>query len=391
MSKFKLSTTHNIIPNSQQYMLQYKYVTINSDDRDITKFPNSSEFEIELPQDYVNVQTVKLSSYSFPHNFDVFSEFQNNTTFIFTLAPYYTVGTTNILAPSKVFTINIEDGTYEAKQMAQELTNKMNASVNEYIKSEAKTILGPSAIPLDYQDFIVKYHEVNNKLWFGNKNSEFVLNNGSDVYEELLLKSNSSCLRRSSYNQYVYWGLPYYLGFKQLYITSLPITDNDNLFYLKNPKWIEPTIPGASSFIVKSMYKTILKPQSHFYMEIVGMNNIDETMPMTGQTKMTIVNECAKSGSNSTNGIVNACFAKISTSLQPSTDWVTTNTEPYMIYSPPIEKIRRLRLRFRYHNNMPVNFDNCEFSFVLQFGLFMSQNERGYNVYVPESVANFIS
>jgi len=385
MSKFNLSTTHNIIPNSQQYMLQYKYVTINSDDRDIVKFPNSSEFEIELPQDYVNVQTVKLNSYSFPCNFDVFSELQNNTTFIFTLTPYYTVGTTTILATSTVFTIYIEDGTYTPQQMAQELTNKMNATVTTYIKT-----LDASA--LDYEDFIVKYHEVNRKLWFGNKNSEFTLNNGSDVYEELLLKSNASCLRRSSYNQYAYWGLPYYLGFKQLYITSLPASNEDIFFYLETPNWIAPTIPGASSFVVKSDYKTNLKLPSHFYMEIVGMNNIDETMPMTGQTKMTTIKECAKTNSNDTNGIVNACFAKISTSsLQASPGLVTTNTEPYMIYNPPAEKIRRLRIRFRYHNNMLVNFDNFEFSFVLQFGLFMSQNERGYNVYVPESVANFIS
>lgn len=384
MSKFNLSTSHNLIPNSQQYMLQYKYVTINSDDRDIKKFPNSAEFEIELPQDYINVQTVKLSSYSFPRNFDVFSQFQNNTSFIFTIAPYYKVGITTILAESSLFTMQIEYGSYSPQQMAQELTNKMNAIVTTYIKT-----LNASA--LDYQDFIVKYHEVNDKLWFGNKNSEFTLNNGSDLYDELLIESNAYCLKRSTYNQYVYWGLPYYLGFKQIDIASLPVIHDDIFFYMETPTWIEPTINGANSFVVKTDYKINLKPPNHFFMEIVGMNNIDETMPMTGNLKMTTNKECAKTQSNDTNGIVNACFAKISTSLQPSPDWVTTNTEPYMIYNPPLEKLRRLRIRFRYHNNMLVNFENNEFSFILQFGLFMSQNERGYNVYVPESVANFIS
>lgn len=384
MSRFNLSTTHNIIPNTQQYMLQYKYVTINSDDRDIVKFPNSSDFEIELPQDYVNVQTVKLSSYSFPRNFDVFSESQKNTTFIFTVAPYYTDGVTTYLANSNVFTIEIEDGSYTPYQMAIELTNKMNASVTTFVKS-----LNASAE--DYTDFVVKYHEVNKKLWFGNKNSEFTLNNDSEVYEELLTEANASCVRRSSYNQYINWGLPYYLGFKQLYATSTELSENDNFFYLENPLWVESTIVGANSFIVKADYKTNLDCASHFYMEISGMNNIDETMPMTGQYKISAVKECFKSGSNETNGIVNACFAKISTSLQPSPDWVTTNVEPYMIYNPPAEKIRRLRIRFRYHNNMLVNFENCEFSFVLQFGIFMPQNERKYNVYVPETIGNFIS
>ena len=384
MSRFNLSTTHNIIPNTQQYMLQYKYVTINSDDRDIVKFPNSADFEIELPQDYVNVQTVKLSSYSFPRNFDVFSESQKNTTFIFTIAPYYTDGVTTYLATSTIFTIQIEDGSYTPYQMAIELTNKMNIAVTTFVKS-----LNASA--QDYTDFLVKYHEVNKKLWFGNKNSEFTLNNGSDVYEELLMEANTACVRKSSYSQYINWGLPYYLGFKQLYATSTELSENDNFFYLENPLWVEPTIVGANSFIIKADYKTNLDCDSHFYMEIAGMNNIDETMPMTGQTKMSTIKECAKSSSNETNGIVNACFAKISTSLQPSPDWVTTNVEPYMIYNPPAEKIRRLRIRFRYHNNMLVNFENCEFSFVLQFGIFMPQNERKYNVYVPETIANFIS
>ncbi len=79
----KVSSQHQLIPNVSQYILHYKFVTINSDDRDIKKYPNSSEFELELPQDYINVQTVKLNSWSFPHKYDVFSDKLNNTMFIF--------------------------------------------------------------------------------------------------------------------------------------------------------------------------------------------------------------------------------------------------------------------------------------------------------------------
>jgi len=384
MSNFYSSTNHHIIPNSQQYMLQYKYVTINSDDRDIVKFPNASEFEIELPQDYVNVQTVKLSSYSFPRKFDVFSDLQNNTTFIFTVAPYYSDGSTTYLASSSVFTIHIENGTYTPQQMAQELTNKMNDAVSVYVKT-----LNSSAQV--YNDFIVKYHEVNNNLCFGNKNSGFTINNGSAVYDQLLVESNASCLKKSSYNQFLYWGLPYYLGFKKTNAPALSFENKDKFYYLETPTWIQPTVSGANSFVLKTDYNINLNGPSHFYMEIVGMNNIDETMPMTSQTSMATIKELAKTNTNDTNGIVNACFAKISTSQQPSPDWHTTNVDPYMLYNPPAEKIRRLRIRLRYHNNMPVNFNNYEFSFVLQMGLFMPQNERKYSVYVPETVANFSS
>ena len=47
------------------YLLEKKYVSICSEDRNIMKYPNPSTFEIELPQDYLNVQSVKLHSWSF--------------------------------------------------------------------------------------------------------------------------------------------------------------------------------------------------------------------------------------------------------------------------------------------------------------------------------------
>jgi hypothetical protein len=62
MSSFNTSTSHPIIPNSNQYYVEQKYVSIHSEDRDILRFQQSSEFEIELPQDYLNVQSVTLSA-----------------------------------------------------------------------------------------------------------------------------------------------------------------------------------------------------------------------------------------------------------------------------------------------------------------------------------------
>jgi hypothetical protein len=382
MSSYNLSSSHPIIPNLQQYMLHYKFITINSDDRDIKKYPNSSEFEIELPQDYVNVQTVKLNSWSFPHKYDVFSESRNNTTLIFEVAPYYSASSVIYLAPSSTFTIQIEDGSYSPIQMATELTNKMNLVVTEYIKSI-------NSLALNYVDFVVKYHEVNQKLWFGNNNSEFTLNNGSSVYADLLLASNTACSKRSNYTQYINWGLPYFLGFKQFDSTSIETTDK--FYYLDNPEWLTKTAVGftaAGPCVLKADCKTDLNGPSHFYMEISGMNNVDETMPMSSP-KINETEFMSKLNTNDTNGIVNSCFAKIPVPTSPHTDWVNTQASSYMIYNPPAEKVRRLRIKIRYHNNAPVNFDNFEFSFMLQLGLFMSQNERKYNVYVPETVGNY--
>ena len=83
MSKFNTSTNHPLIPNSQEYLVYRKIISIHSEDRDIVKFPSSSDFEIELPQDYLNVRAATLSSWTFPANYSTFSLENKNITMSF--------------------------------------------------------------------------------------------------------------------------------------------------------------------------------------------------------------------------------------------------------------------------------------------------------------------
>lgn len=99
MSRLELNNNHPLIPNSNQYLFERKFVSINSEDRDITKYPNSSEFEIELPQDYVNVQSVKLYSWSFPANYNVFSIDLQNVYMSFKITEPYNPGNNNVTDP----------------------------------------------------------------------------------------------------------------------------------------------------------------------------------------------------------------------------------------------------------------------------------------------------
>ena len=78
-----VNTTHPLINNSNEYIYYKKYVSIHSEDRDLFKFPNSSEFEIELPEDLLNISSIKLTDWSFPSNYDVFSSTNNNLTLLF--------------------------------------------------------------------------------------------------------------------------------------------------------------------------------------------------------------------------------------------------------------------------------------------------------------------
>ena len=68
------NANHPIIPSSQEYLFYKKYVSIHSEDRDILKYPNSSEFEITLPEDLLNVSSLRLVNWSFPSNYNTFSQ-----------------------------------------------------------------------------------------------------------------------------------------------------------------------------------------------------------------------------------------------------------------------------------------------------------------------------
>jgi hypothetical protein len=80
---------HPLIPNSNQYNFESKYLSVHSEDRDLIKYPKSSEFEITLPQDYLNVASVRLYSWSFPANYNVFSIVNKNVLLAFKFVKLY--------------------------------------------------------------------------------------------------------------------------------------------------------------------------------------------------------------------------------------------------------------------------------------------------------------
>ena len=76
---FTASQNHPLIENENTYLYIKKYVSIHSEDRNTERYPDRSNFEIEMPQDYTNVSAVRLSSWSFPTNLDVFTVLKANT------------------------------------------------------------------------------------------------------------------------------------------------------------------------------------------------------------------------------------------------------------------------------------------------------------------------
>ena len=81
MSRNPLGNSKPLINREQNYVLDRKLLTVHSEDRDITKWPNSNTFEIMLPEQLLNVQSMRLVQATLPATFFTFMNDYQNTKF----------------------------------------------------------------------------------------------------------------------------------------------------------------------------------------------------------------------------------------------------------------------------------------------------------------------
>jgi len=392
---YNLNTTHPIQPSSQEYIINNKkFVSIHSEDRDIIKYPNASNFEIEMPQDMLNVSTVRLVDWTFPANYDVFSAKYNNISLSFKIVAPYNPGEFNysnkvaetiyeclFLTQADPYIIIIEEGFYNQTQMTTELTTKMNEAVTKRILDyiyENYTDLNEQEQLISafgsYNRFVVVYNMVGQKIWFGNQADGFVLTN-SIQFASSQVATSIDCLI-NSLPSYSNWGLPSNLGLPRIDTTSVTKSNFSPRFfygdvvYGDDGYWLLPisSLVGSQVYFIESPNKINLMGEAFFYMEIQGLNNIDETSPFNLSN--------FTSTTNQTNGIVNAAFAKISIPTTPLGQWFDKQALPYMYFLPPAERIRKLKIKIRYHNGVLVDFNVFPFSFTLEFTLVNPQIVR---------------
>ena len=385
MSQWNTQNNHPLIENANDYFLEKKYISIHSGDRDIVKFPLASEFEIELPQDYLNVHSMELATWSFPSNYYTFSKIQNNTTFVFSVQPFDTVPTdTNYnywhnvylaIPLDHKFIVEIEEGFYTPIQLSVELTRKMNEVVSVFLYEYFQEN-GLMSFYLPYNEFVVVYHSVSEKLWFGNKSSYFILHNDdtSFHFQHKCITSNSV---QNVLPEYDNWGLPFYLGFTRKKVESLEATQRLRFYYGDvvagdNGYWISqnPDFANCKVYYIEAPIKINIMGPGYFYMEILNYNYLDETSPY-------VLNKFTSS-TNITTGVVNSAFAKIPIPSVPLSQWFDNEHQPIKYFDPPAERIRRLKIRFRYHNGFLVDFGNFEYSFTLQLKLLRPQIRKKY-------------
>jgi hypothetical protein len=144
MSHFNVYSSHPIISPPESVGKENHYVSISSQDRNLIKNPDSDDFTIDLPQDYVNVESVKLASSYFPIVDNQFSIQQNNVDLCFRFTSAFNpltaeeitlldalsyVFISECILRGDYFRLRIRDGRYNKNELANEIQNKMNQEV----------------------------------------------------------------------------------------------------------------------------------------------------------------------------------------------------------------------------------------------------------------------
>lgn len=414
---YNLNVTHPLIENKQQYCYYKKTVSIHSEDRDVLKYPLSSQFEITLPQDYLNVESVKLSSWTFPYNMNTFSYFHNNITLTFKINKPYNPGEFDLpdylqnaifaglheyYTDDKHFNVIIQSGNYTSLQMVNEVQNKMNHVVTkyllEYLETTYPALVNDFNTSGGYNKFILVYNSVGDKIWYGNISDGFIITNNTVNISQLQNNTNNTTNINAicnPYNRYtvpsfINNGLPGYLGFTRCNVESVKVTNPDEIrFYYGDAKnvgdngyWLssDPALIKSSCYFIEPPLKLILEQPYSFYVDIQLLNCLDENAPYNISTYTLQTNQ--------NNGVVNSAFAKISPQTYTDnniSNFFDSNAVPFKYFDPPAERIRKLFIKIRFHDGSLVNFNNLPFTFTLEFGLMNPSALKDYKAYTPNA------
>ena len=115
------------------------------------------------------------------------------------------------------------------------------------------------------------------------------------------------------------------------------------------------------------------------YIEVDRYNNIDEIYPYSERTGHLYNNDLGHR--------VNGSFAKLS--LPGKKDFsqhrgVRPTLCTNLFHSdPPIQRIDRLKIKFRYHDGRLVDFKNLPISLTFEFNMLKDEQSRGKYVRIP--------
>lgn len=413
-----LHNNHPLIERKNNYLLDRKLLTVHSEDRDYSKWKFANEFEIQCPQSYTNIQSMRLTEINFPCNYYNFSEALQNTKFSVYIPVFPSFPSYSGVPTQKVYIIDISDGYYTNTQLAATLTYRLN------------TVIDISSIYQSSPTWQVVYHEVKQKMLIGNNGgivfylSSLILDNSGNPEKEFSYNIPCGSYNLNSsvnyYQRYNKWGLLAYIGFNKGK-TGKPIFSNESLVLeYENPVniWLNDT--SANIYYLESPKIIDILGEMVIYMEIDYFNSYDELIPWPDTSGNT---HCFPQGKNvsaydvkncprNTNpkwpgkqnyptpppgpaepkyvahrgSGINSAFAKIPLIDIPKTQ-IFSSANGFLFnlshYNPPVERISKFKFRFRYHDGRLVDFQDNDLNFTLEINQLRNEINKDMNIRMP--------
>jgi hypothetical protein len=278
--------------------------------------------------------------------------------------------------------------------------------------------LSPSLLA-SYNNFRVFYDEVRQRLLFGNTTDPFTfVYNAPESYDQepcyapcinaaaAVAAASAQPSATIRWNQYTNWGLGYNLGFVKCLpsecgnpndvvnankAAAIPVTSSQSVYYAVNLsppavgyEWLTVS-PGATGYVLVPPNPPSLNGASDMYLEIDKYNYLDEMQPYSRHTN--------NNRNNDYNGIVNAAFAKIPMRTKPTKivsaleytygDEPQDTSQGFSTFFPPLDKLSKLKFKFRYHDGTLVDFGGQNFSFTVALYMYRDEIARSKQLRAP--------
>ena len=325
-----------LIPRENTYIIDRKIINIHSEDRDVTKYPESNHFEITLPENLEYVRALRLVNCTLPKNDYVFSERNQNTKF------YISIATEDLSAADVSNTrteVTIHEGSYTQLELAEEIDLQLQISSNSAL-----------------HDIRAYYDDRNNKIVFYSSKEIALDFTQSHTY-------NTSCKDKmtsaSAFEQNLFWGLGYYLGYeKKMYVSQGVVFKNLISEVQHYPGMYEDAdISGSNQVhIIRPLTPLIVQKDTQVYLELEHYNNMEELVPYQTGAKA--------------HGNIKSAFASIPLVKGENYEYnigdKNTNLHAISSFNEPIRNLSKLKLKFRYHDGRMVHFGNAPFSLTFE-------------------------
>ena len=349
-----VNSQHHIIRNNNNFVLDRKLITIHSNDRDYSKYPNANNFHIKLGSQFDNVQSVRLVDYQFPKKTYVFSDKYCNTKLVL-----YILGDTTGKAISGN-DYGFTDG--EIKIILDNSSNKTKIDKKEitipegnYTGDELAKIINNNT------DISCNYSNVEDKLFLYTDSEFFIDFRRKPNYDNVNYAS-----QQEIFDQHTNWGIGYNMGFSKKFIFS----SSGTFSYQNNGEIKQQT----TTHYVKSEHPILVTSDPIVYLDINKLNQLDEIVPYSGKTTSKYNNNSSYKN--------NGAFAKIN--LQNSDFASNPSKIKDIFYSDtPLKSLDRLELKVRYHDGRLVDFKNKEYSIVLEINCLRDKQFNGKTINVP--------